>query len=145
MKTTIINKKDVKRKYYLVDAEGKILGRLATKVASLLTGKLKRDYTPHVDNGDFVVVVNAGKVSVTGSKLEDKLYSYYSGYPSGLKTKSLGTLLKTKPTEAVRHAVKGMLPKNRLGSRMITRLKLYAGPEHPHEAQKPEAVDISGE
>ena len=145
MKTTIINKKDVKRKYYLVDAEGRILGRLATKVASLLTGKLKRDYTPHVDNGDFVVVVNAGKVSVTGSKLEDKLYSYYSGYPSGLKTKSLDMLLKTKPTEALRHAVKGMLPKNRLGSRMLTRLKLYAGPGHPHEAQKPEVVDISEE
>ena len=145
MKTTIINKKDVKRKYYLVDAEGRILGRLATKVASLLTGKLKRDYTPHVDNGDFVVVVNAGKVSVTGSKLEDKLYSYYSGYPSGLKTKSLATVLKTKPTEALRHAVKGMLPKNRLGSRMLTRLKLYAGPGHPHEAQKPEVVDISEE
>ena len=145
MKTLLINKKDVKRKYYLVDAEGKILGRLATKVASLLTGKLKRDYTPHVDNGDFVVVVNAGKVSVTGSKLEDKLYSYYSGYPSGLKTKSLATVLKTKPTEALRHAVKGMLPKNRLGSRMLTRLKLYAGPGHPHEAQKPEVVDISEE
>ena len=145
MKTLLINKKDVKRKYYLVDAEGKVLGRLATKVASLLTGKLKRDYTPHVDNGDFVVVVNAGKVSVTGSKLEDKLYSYYSGYPGGLKTKSLGTLLKTKPTEPVRHAVRGMLPKNRLGSRMITRLKLYAGPEHPHEAQRPEVVDISEE
>lgn len=143
MKTTIINKKDVKRKYYLVDAEGKILGRLATKVASLLTGKLKRDHTPHVDNGDFVVVVNSGKVSVTGSKLEEKLYSYYSGYPSGLRTKNLGTLLKTKPTEAVRHAVRGMLPKNRLGSRMLTRLKLYAGPEHPHQAQKPEVVDIN--
>lgn len=142
MKTTLLNNKDVKRKYYLVDAEGKILGRLATEVALLLSGKRKRDYTPHVDNGDFVVVVNAAKIAVTGMKLEQKLYSHYSGYPSGLKIKNLETVLKTKPTEAVRHAVKGMISKNKLGSRMMTRLKIYAGSEHPHGAQNPESIEL---
>jgi large subunit ribosomal protein L13 len=142
MKTTVLNKKDVDRKYYLVDAEGKILGRLATQVALLLSGKRKTDHTPSVDNGDFVVVVNAAKIAVTGKKLEDKVYTYYSGYPGGLTIKNLEALLRTKPTDVVRHAVKGMLPKNRLGSRMITRLKIYAGPEHPHQAQNPEKVEI---
>jgi len=142
MKTTLITEKDIKRKYYLVDAEGAILGRLASKIALLLSGKRKVDCTLHVDNGDFVVVVNAGKVAVTGLKLSQKLYTHYSGYPSGLKTKNLETLLETKPTEAVRHAVKGMLPKNKLGSRMITRLKVYAGPEHPHASQQPEKIEV---
>jgi large subunit ribosomal protein L13 len=141
MKTTLLNKKDVKRKYYLVDAEGKILGRLAVQLAMLLSGKRKSDHTPNVDNGDFVVVVNAGKIAVTGKKLEDKVYTYYSGYPSGLTIKNLETLMRTKPTEAVHHAVKGMLPKNKLGSRMITRLKIYAGSEHSHQAQNPEKVE----
>ncbi len=140
MKTALINKKDVKRKYYLIDAEGKILGRLATKVALFLSGKRKIDYTPHVDSGDFVVVVNAAKVAVTGGKLKKKIYTRYSGYPSGLKIKNLETLLKTRPTEIISHAVKGMLPKNKLGSRMITRLKIYAGSEHPHQAQNPEKI-----
>ena len=143
MKTTLVNERDVKRKYYLADAEGKILGRLATQIALLLSGKRKRDHTPHVDNGDFVVVVNASKVKVTGAKLEQKLYTHYSGYPGGLKIKNLKTLLRTRPTQVMHHAVKGMLPKNRLGSRMISRLKIYAGPEHPHQAQTPEKIDIN--
>jgi len=142
MKTLLLNKKDITRKYHLVDAEGRILGRLATEVALLLSGKRKRDCTLHVDNGDFVVVLNAAKVAVTGAKLEQKLYTHYTGYPSGLRVKNLEGLLRTKPTEAIRHAVKGMLPKNRLGSRMITRLKIYAGGEHPHQAQNPEKVSI---
>lgn len=141
MNTTVLNKKDVKRKYYLVDAEGKILGRLATKIALLLSGKRKKDHTPHVDNGDFVVVINAAKITVTGLKPQQKLYTNYSGYPGGLKTKNLGALLETKPTEVIRRAVKGMLPKNKLGSRMIVRLKVYAGSEHPHVAQSPEKVE----
>lgn len=144
MKTISINKNDVQRKYYIVDAEGKILGRLAVQIALVLSGKRKVDYTPHVDNGDFVIVTNAGKIAVTGDKLQQKTYVRYSGYPSGLKIKNLETVLRTKPTEAMRHAVKGMLPKNKLGSRMISRLKLYAGPEHPHQAQSPETLDIKG-
>ena len=145
MNTTVLNKRDVKRKYYLVDAEGKILGRLATKIALLLSGKHKKDHTPHVDNGDFVVVVNAAKIAVTGLKLKQKLYTNYSGYPGGLKTRNLETLLEAKPTEVIRHAVKGMLPKNKLGSRMIVRLKVYAGSEHPHAAQAPEKIDTREE
>lgn len=140
MKTAQANKRDVKRKYYLVDAKGKILGRLATEVALLISGKRKVNYTPNVDGGDFVVVVNAAKVAVTGAKLEQKIYTHYTGYPSGLRVKNLKTLLKTKPTEVIRHAVKGMVPKNKLGSRMITRLKIYAGPGHPHQAQNPEKI-----
>ncbi len=140
IKTQLVNKKAVKRKYYLMDAEGKILGRLASEVALLLSGKRKVDYTPNVDNGDFVVVVNAAKIAVTGAKLEQKTYIHYTGYPSGLRVKNLETLLKTRPTEVIRHAVKGMVPKNKLGSRMITRLKIYAGPGHPHQAQNPEKI-----
>ncbi len=143
METTLLNKKDVKRKYYLVDAEDKILGRLAGNVALLLSGKRKSHYTPNVDNGDFVVLLNAAKIAVTGSKPKQKIYMHYSGYPSGLKAKNFETLLKTKPTEVVRRAVKGMLPKNKLGSRMITRLKIYTGTEHPHKAQNPEKIDVS--
>jgi len=143
METTLLNKKDVKRKYYLIDAKDKILGRLAGRVALLLSGKRKSHYTPSVDNGDFVVLLNADKIAVTGSKPKQKLYTRYSGYPSGLKVKNLETLLRTKPTEVMRHAVKGMLPKNKLGSRMITRLKIYTGTEHPHKAQNPETIDVS--
>jgi len=140
MKTTLIYKKDVKRKCYLVDAKGKILGRIAGEIALLLSGKRKRDYTPNVDNGDLVVVINAGKIAVTGLKLKQKIYTSYSGYPSGLKTKNLETLLATRPTVVLRHAVKGMLPKNKLGSRMISRLKVYRDTEHPHAAQNPEKI-----
>ena len=140
MKTGIITKKDIDRKYYVIDAENQILGRLAVKAALLLSGKRKVDYTSNVDNGDFVVVVNAAKIAVTGDKLKEKTYTSFSGYPGGLKIKSMERLLRTRPGEVIRHAVKGMLPKNKLGSRMITRLKVYAGPEHPHSAQKPELI-----
>ncbi|MFH1479296.1 MAG: 50S ribosomal protein L13 [Candidatus Omnitrophota bacterium] len=142
MKTKLITKNDIKRKYYLVNAEGRILGRLATGIALLLSGKRKNDYTPNVDNGDFVVVVNAGKVKTTGAKLEQKLYTRYSGFPGGLKTLNLEELLDKNPILALRHAVKGMLPKNKLGSRMITRLKVYSKDSHPHAAQTPEEAKI---
>lgn len=137
MKTILANKKDTDRKHYLIDADSQILGRLAVKTALLLSGKRKLDYTSNVDNGDFVVVVNAAKIAVTGDKLQAKTYTSFSGYPGGFKIKTLERVLKTRPSEVIRHAVKGMLPKNKLGSRMITRLKIYAGPEHPHVAQNP--------
>ena len=140
MKTSIITKKEIDRKYYLIDAQDQILGRLAVKAALLLSGKRKVDYTSNVDNGDFVVVVNASRIAVTGDKLKAKTYTSFSGYPGGLKIKSMERVLKTRPGEVIRHAVKGMLPKNKLGSRMITRLKVYAGPEHPHVAQNPEKI-----
>lgn len=137
MKTSLITKKEIERHHYLIDAEKQILGRLAVKAAMLLSGKRKVDYTSNVDNGDFVVVVNAAKIAVTGDKLKAKTYTNFSGYPGGLRIRTLERVLQTRPSEVIRHAVKGMLPKNKLGSRMITRLKIYAGPEHPHSAQKP--------
>lgn len=140
MKTILTNKKDVDRKHYLIDADNQILGRLSVKAALLLSGKRKIGYTSNVDNGDFVVIVNAAKIAVTGNKLQAKTYTSFSGYPGGLKIKTLERALNTRPGEVIRHAVKGMLPKNKLGSRMITRLKVYAGPEHPHSAQKPEKI-----
>ena len=140
MKTSLITKNDIARKYYLIDADNQILGRLAVKAAVLLSGKRKVNYTSNVDNGDFVVVVNASKVAVTGNKLQDKTYTNFSGYPGGLRIRNLERLMQTQPAEVIRHAVKGMLPKNRLGSRMITRLKVYTGSEHPHSAQKPEII-----
>ncbi|MDP2980492.1 MAG: 50S ribosomal protein L13 [Candidatus Omnitrophota bacterium] len=140
MKTSLITKNEIDRKHYLIDAENQILGRLAVKAALLLSGKRKVDYTSNVDNGDFVVIVNATKVAVTGNKLQAKTYTSFSGYPGGFKIKTLERVLKTRPGEVIRHAVKGMLPKNKLGSRMITRLKIYAGPEHPHVAQKPAQI-----
>jgi len=138
MKTSLMTKEGIDRKYYLIDAESQILGRLAVKAALLLSGKRKVIYTSNVDNGDFVIIVNAAKITVTGDKLKTKTYTSFSGYPGGLKIRNLERLLRTRPAEAIRHAVKGMLPKNKLGSRMITRLKIYAGPEHPHGAQHPE-------
>jgi ribosomal protein L13, bacterial type len=140
MKTSLVTKKEIDRKHYLIDAENQILGRLAVKAALLLSGKRKVDYTSNVDNGDFVVIVNAAKVAVTGNKLQAKTYTSFSGYPGGFKIKTLERVLKTRPSEVIRHAVKGMIPKNKLGSRMITRLKIYAGTEHPHAAQKPVQV-----
>ena len=117
MKTSLITKNDIARKYYLIDADSQILGRLAVKAAMLLSGKRKVNYTSNVDNGDFVVVVNASKVAVTGNKLQDKTYTNFSGYPGGLRIRNLERLMQTQPAEVIRHAVKGMLPKNRLGSR----------------------------
>jgi large subunit ribosomal protein L13 len=135
---------EIERRWYLVDAEGKTLGRLATQIADTLRGKGKPQYTPHVDTGDFVVVVNAEKISVTGKKLDEKIYYRHSGYPGGLKERPLREELRRRPTEVLRKAVKGMLPRNRLARRQITKLKIYAGPEHPHGAQKPETLEIAG-
>ncbi len=132
----------IERRWYLVDAEGQTLGRLATRVADTLRGKRKPEYTPHVDTGDFVVVVNAEKVAVTGKKLEQKMYYRHSGYPGGLRARPLSDELQRRPTEVIRKAVKGMLPRNRLARQQLTKLKVYAGPEHPHEAQKPEPLPL---
>jgi large subunit ribosomal protein L13 len=132
---------EIARDWYVVDAEGQTLGRLATQIADVLRGKRKPQYTPHVDTGDFVVVVNAEKIAVTGSKLDDKMYYRHSGYPGGLKTRSLREQLGRQPTEVLRKAVKGMLPKNKLAAQQLGKLKIYAGPEHPHEAQAPKAFE----
>jgi len=129
---------EVQRNWWLVDAEGKNLGRLASEIADVLRGKNKPQYTPHVDTGDFVVVVNADKIAVTGKKLTDKVYRRHSGYPGGLRTRTLEQMLEKRPTEVLRMAVKGMMPKNRLAARQLGKLKIYAGPKHPHAAQKPE-------
>ena len=141
-KTTTPNQNEIKRNWFIVDAKDKILGRLATKIAVYLQGKNKADYTPYIDMGDEVIVVNAQRIAVTGKKLKQKMYKKYSGYPGGLKEKPLEDMLKNKPEEVISHAVKGMLPKNRLGSRMLKRLKVYRGAEHPHQAQNPTALDI---
>jgi large subunit ribosomal protein L13 len=137
MKTYSAKPGEVQRDWYLVDAEGQTLGRLATRIADRLRGKGKPEFTPHVDTGDFVVVVNAEKIAVTGKKLDDKIYYRHSGYPGGLRERSLREELERVPTEVIRRAVKGMLPRNRLGRRQLTKLKVYAGPEHPHAAQEP--------
>ena len=137
MKTWTAKAEDVERAWYVVDAEGQTLGRLATRIADTLRGKGKPTYTPHVDSGDFVIVVNADKIQVTGNKLDQKRYYRHSGYPGGLRSRTLREQLARRPTEVIRTAVKGMLPKNRLASRQITKLKVYAGPEHPHTAQNP--------
>ena len=128
---------EIAREWYLVDAEGQTLGRLATQIADRLRGKGKAAYTPHVDTGDFVVVINAEKIAVTGKKLDEKMYYRHSGYPGGIKERSLRVQLERQPTEVLRKAVKGMLPKNRLARQQITKLKIYAGTAHPHEAQAP--------
>jgi len=142
MKTYQANSADRERNWVVVDAEGKTLGRLATQIADLLRGKRKPAYTPHVDVGDFVVVVNAEKIVVTGNKLESKRYWRHSGYPGGIRSRTLGDQLERRPEEVIRRAVRGMLPRNRLARRQITKLKVYAGPEHPHAAQKPEPLEI---
>jgi large subunit ribosomal protein L13 len=133
---------EVQQRWYVVDAEGQTLGRLATRIADTLRGKTKPEYTPHVDTGDFVVVVNAEKIHVTGKKLDDKIYYRHSGYPGGLKQRTLREQLDRRPTEVLRLAVKGMLPRNRLARKQLTKLKIYAGPEHPHEAQRPEPLPL---
>ena len=133
---------EVQRRWYLVDAEGQTLGRLATRIADTLRGKDKPEYTPHVDTGDFVVVVNAEKIHVTGKKLDDKMYYRHSGYPGGLRARPLKDQLARQPTEVLRKAVKGMLPRNRLARAQLTKLKIYAGPEHPHETQAPKPFPL---
>jgi len=137
MKTYSAKPGEIQRDWYVVDAEGQTLGRLATLIADRLRGKGKPQFTPHVDTGDFVVVVNAEKIAVTGNKLDSKIYYRHSGYPGGLRERTLREQLDRMPTEVLRKAVKGMLPRNRLGRQQLTKLKVYAGPEHPHAAQEP--------
>jgi len=136
------SEKDIKRNWWLVDAEGLELGRLASRIALLLQGKRKRIYTPHIDTGDFVVVVNAEKVKLTGRKLDTKIYYHHSGYPGGLKARTARQILESHPERLIQLAVKRMLPKNKLGRKMFKRLKVYRGSEHPHKAQKPQELDI---
>jgi large subunit ribosomal protein L13 len=133
---------EVERKWYVIDAEGQTLGRLASEIARLLRGKNKAQYTPHVDVGDFVVVVNAQKVVVTGKKAEQKVYRRHSGYPGGMKETSYERILERRPEEIVRRAVYGMMPKSRLARRQMRKLKIYAGPEHPHAAQNPQRYEV---
>jgi large subunit ribosomal protein L13 len=140
VKTYVATPSTRERDWLLVDASGKTLGRLATQIADMLRGKRKPQYTPHIDTGDFVIVVNAEKIAVTGNKREDKLYHRHSGYPGGLRTRTLNDMLERRPEEVIRLAVKGMLPRNRLARQQLTKLKVYAGPDHPHEAQKPKAA-----
>ncbi len=144
MKTYMPSGKNIQRKWYVVDAEGQTLGRLASQVAMVLRGKNKPEYTPFLDMGDYVIVINAEKIKLTGKKLQDKVYSTHTGQPGGLKEIPYRLLLQTKPEMAVKQAVKGMLPKGILGREMFTKLKVYAGPEHGHEAQKPEVMTIKG-
>jgi large subunit ribosomal protein L13 len=142
MKTFMQKKEEVQRDWYLVDATGKTLGRLASEIAKILIGKHKPTYTPHVDGGDFVVVINAEKIHVTGKKLNQKVYYRHTLYPGGLKETTLRKMLQEKPEEVIRLAVRGMLPKNKLRDRRMKRLKVYAGPEHPHAAQNPKPIEL---
>jgi large subunit ribosomal protein L13 len=144
MKTYSAKPGEIVRQWYVVDAEGQILGRLATRIADTLRGKGKPQYTPHTDTGDFVVVVNAEKVAVTGKKLDQKMYHRHSGYPGGLTSRTLREQLDRRPTDVLRKAVKGMLPKNKLASAQLVKLKIYAGPDHPHEAQAPKPLKLEG-
>jgi large subunit ribosomal protein L13 len=137
MSTTITKPAEVQHDWFVIDAEGEVLGRLATRIATALRGKHKPTFQPHVDTGDFVVVINAGKVKLTGRKLEQKEYYRYSGYPGGLKVRTAADVLNEDPTRVIKQAVKGMLPKNKLANQVITKLKIYASPDHPHAAQQP--------
>ncbi|HHI96944.1 MAG TPA: 50S ribosomal protein L13 [Thermodesulfatator atlanticus] len=140
--TPMLKKEEVKRNWYVVDAKGKVLGRLASRLAHRLRGKHRPDFTPHVDVGDFIVVINADKIRLTGRKLDKKLYWRHSGYMGGLKLTPARKMLETKPEELLRLAVKRMLPKNRLGRKMLKKLKIYAGETHPHQAQNPKPLDL---
>lgn len=143
MKTHSAKASEVDRKWFLADADGKVLGRLATEVARILRGKHKPMFTPHVDTGDHVVIVNAAKVRVTGTnKPDQKVYTRFSGYPGGLKSTSLRRMLETRPEFVLEHAIRGMLPKNKLGRQMLKKVRIYAGSDHPHQAQMPEAIDV---
>lgn len=141
-KTYVATPESRQREWVVVDAEGQTLGRLATRIAGMLRGKHKPEFTPHVDTGDFVVVVNAEKIRVTGDKLNSKLYWRHSGYPGGIRNRTLSEMLERQPEEVIRKAVKGMLPKNRLARKQLLKLKVYAGPEHPHEAQAPRKIEV---
>lgn len=142
MKTFVAKEHEIEKKWYSIDAEGKTLGRLASEIATLLRGKHKPIFTPHMDAGDYVVVVNAAKVVLTGEKLEKKVYYRHSGYVGGLKKTTAKEMLQKRPENLIRLAVKGMLPKNSLGRRQLAKLKIYAGPDHPHQAQKPEKMEV---
>lgn len=142
MKTVSRRPEDVQHNWVVIDAEGQVLGRLATEIAHRLRGKHRPDYTPHVDTGDFVVVINAGQIRVTGNKAEGKIYHRHTGYPGGLKSMPFRKLHERHPTRAIEIAVKGMLPKNPLGRAMFRKLKVYSGGEHPHAAQQPRAVEL---
>jgi large subunit ribosomal protein L13 len=141
MKTYVATPQTRERHWLVVDASGQTLGRLSTRIADALRGKRKPEYTPHVDTGDFVIVVNAEKIAVTGSKLTEKRYWRHSGYPGGIKSRTLEEQLRRRPEEVIRHAVKGMLPRTRLGRKQLTKLKVYAGPDHPHQAQQPQPME----
>jgi large subunit ribosomal protein L13 len=142
VRTHAVKASEIERQWFVVDAEGKTLGRLASEIAKVLRGKHKPIFSPHLDTGDYVIVVNADRIRVTGRKIEEKRYYRYSGQPGGLKSIPLGALLEKHPTRVIEHAVRGMLPKNRLGRVMIKKLKVYAGSEHPHDAQKPVVLDV---
>jgi large subunit ribosomal protein L13 len=143
MKTYVATTAERQRNWLLVDASGQTLGRLATQIADALRGKRKPEYTPHVDTGDFVVVINAEKISVSGNKLQAKRYYRHSGYPGALRSRTLQEMLDRRPEEVIRLAVKGMLPRNRLARKQLTKLKVYAGPDHPHVAQQPQPMEIA--
>ena len=142
MKTVSAKKETVRRDWYVVDATDKVLGRIATEIANRLRGKHKPEYTPHIDTGDYIVVVNAGKVRVTGNKVTDKIYFRHTGYPGGIKETSFGKLMETHPERAIEIAVKGMMPRNKLSKAMLGKLKIYAGGEHPHTAQQPKPLEL---
>jgi len=142
MKTYVAKPSNIERNWLIVDAKDQRLGRLATRIADNLRGKTKPVYTPHIDTGDFVVVVNAARIAVTGRKMDNKIYYRHTGYPGGLKQRTLAEMMDKKPEEVLRLAVKGMLPKNRLGRAQLRKLKIYAGPEHPHEAQNPKEMKL---
>lgn len=142
MRTFMAKREDAQRDWYLVDAQNKVLGRLASELAKILRGKNKPTYTPHADTGDFVIVVNAEKVNLTGNKWRQKIYYRHSGYPGGIKSIAADELKAKRPEDLIRFAVKGMLPKNRLGRKLFKKLKVYAGSEHPHQAQQPKRIEI---
>lgn len=142
MKTYSARPQDVRRQWHLIDAEGKTLGRLSTEIARRLRGKHKPEYTPHIDTGDYIVVINAEKIHVTGNKLSDKMYHHHTGYIGNLKSESLEKLLARKPEKVIQTAVKGMMPRGPLGREMLRKLKVYAGGEHPHAAQQPQALEL---
>lgn len=142
MKSFVAKPAEVERKWYVVDAEGKTLGRMASEIATVLRGKHKPTFTPHVDCGDYVIVINAEKVAVTGKKRKEKIYKRHTGYPGGLRELTFEKLQAKKPEEIIKHAVKGMLPDGKLGRQMFKKLKVFVGPAHPHNAQKPETLEI---
>jgi len=139
-KTYTLREAEIERRWYVVDATDETLGRLASRIARVLEGKHKPEYSPNLDSGDHVIVLNAARIAVTGDKLDSKLYRRHSGYPQGFKQETLGHLLARRPEEVIRRAVKGMLPRNRLGAQQLRKLKIYAGPDHPHQAQRPEPL-----